>query len=83
MTPAPLAELIALNCVRRSDVMSAFPDAPVRDDSTWTGRVVRGARTRLAASMRTVAAGIEPENVTEPQPTASQKSQLATPKRCN
>jgi hypothetical protein len=56
----PLSILIAQQMVH-SEALSALPNAPVRDDSSRIGSATRQTRLRLASSLRTAAARIEPQ----------------------
>ena len=63
MIAEPLAMLFAQNLVN-SEARSALPDAPIVDDRTRVGVATEWTRLRLASSLRSVAARVDPYAVT-------------------
>jgi len=55
-----LATLITQRLVR-DEILSALPDAPVRDDRIPPHSTVHRNRARLAALLRAIAAGVDPQ----------------------
>lgn len=59
MFAEPLSVLFVQQLVR-TEAMSALPDAPVCDDRSRIGVAAQQTRLRLASSLRTLAAHVDP-----------------------